>query len=121
MPRIEKKHPTCLQQGHPPLSKWHPPNLPQVTPPYSDDPSIPWRQMYLHIRYHLQNFPSSLFQQVWHETIGSPNNGQRLSSNHINSGLRINIDHLVVAYLRPPKLGNKLSYRNLEVQSGLPT
>eukprot|EP00957_Ditylum_brightwellii_P183071 13944488-Ditylum_brightwellii.AAC.1 len=116
----ERKHPPCFQQGHPSLSIGTLPTSPQVTPPCSDDHSIPWRQMYLHIRYHPQNLPSSLYQQAWHETIGSPNNGQRLSSYSNNNGLQINFDHMVVAHLRPPNLGNKHPYRNLEVQISPP-
>ena len=87
-------------------------------PPYSDDPSIPWRQMYLHVQYHPQNTPSHLYQQVWREVFGRPHTGLPLTSLRNNSGIRINIDRMIVPHSRPPNLGNKLSYKKLDAHIG---
>ena len=91
---------------------------PTVTPPYRDDPSIPWRQIYLHIRYHPQNTLAYKYQEVWRDVFGNPKHGRKLSSLKNNAGVRINIDRMVVAHSRPLNLGNKLSYCKLDVHTG---
>ena len=56
-----------------------------------------------------------MYQLAWRNTIGSPKFEQRLQSTKNKHGVRINIDRMVVAHSRPSNLGNKLSYRKLDV------
>ena len=86
-----------------------------VNLPYPDNPDIPWHQMYLHVPYHPNNLPSYVYQLAWRNTIGAPKFEQRLQATKNKNGVRINIDRMVVAHSRPSNLGNKLSYRKLDV------
>ena len=86
-----------------------------VEPPYPNHPDIPWHQMYLHVPYHPNNLPSYMYQLAWRNTINAPKFEQRLQSTKNINGTRINIDRMVVAHSRPSNLGNKLSYRKLDV------
>eukprot|EP00957_Ditylum_brightwellii_P078956 6003887-Ditylum_brightwellii.AAC.1 len=74
--------------------------------------------MYLHVQYHPQNTPSYLYQQVWREVFGHPNTGLPLTRLRNNSGIRINIDRMIVTHSRPPNLGNKHSYKKLDAHIG---
>eukprot|EP00957_Ditylum_brightwellii_P074418 5653897-Ditylum_brightwellii.AAC.1 len=74
--------------------------------------------MYFHVQYHPQNKPSHLYQQVWREVFGHPNTRLPLRPLQNNSGIRININRMIVAHSRPHNLGYKLSYKKLDAHIG---
>jgi len=88
--------------------------------------------MLLHLEYHPKNPPSKELQQAWRDCIASPPYSQPLSAvkipltaapgraptraGHTPMGL----DRMIIAYSRPPNLGNLLSYRKLPSDTGPP-
>lgn len=76
--------------------------------------------IFFHLRYHPHNPPSSEIQKIWRTRISEPPNSMPLANVRNYAGTRIGIDRMIVAYNRPPNLGNILSYRVLKDNTGPP-
>ena len=75
--------------------------------------------IFLHLRYHPDEPPSSQLQRFWKEKVISPPYGRPFPEIKNRKGDPINISKMVVAYNRPPNLGNMLSSKDL-LKSGPP-
>ena len=78
------------------------------------------RSLFFHLPYHPQNPSSQAIQSSWHSHVANPDHGRPLSEVKNYEGTRIGVDRLIIAYNRPPNLGNILSYRKLKDTSGPP-
>ena len=78
------------------------------------------KSLFFHLPYHPLNPSSKMIQSAWHSTVANPDNSRPLSEIKNYSGTEIGIDRLIIAYNRPPNLGNVLSYRKLKNTSGPP-
>ena len=78
------------------------------------------RSLFFHLPFHPQNPSSQAIQAAWHSTVANPEHGRPLSEVKNYKGTRIGVDRLIIAYNRPPNLGNILSYRKLKDTSGPP-
>jgi hypothetical protein len=76
--------------------------------------------IFFHLRYHPNNPSSSQLQHVWKEQLLTPRYKQPLFVIRNKDRAPIGIRRMIVAYNRPPNLGNFLSYRNITVQNGPP-
>jgi len=73
------------------------------------------RSLLFHLPYHPNNPKSSTIQQIWSRTICTPPIPAKPLWKHRNYRFKkIEIDTLIIAYNRPPNLGNILSNRNLK-------
>ena len=90
------------------------------TPPTAADRRRIRQSLIFHIPYHPQNPPSRAIQSAWHSSVANPAYGRPLSQIKNSSGTEIGLDQLIIAYTRPPNLGNLLSYRKLKNTSGPP-
>jgi hypothetical protein len=78
------------------------------------------RSLFFHLPFHPQNPSSQAIQAAWHSAVANPEHGRPLSEVKNYKGTRIGVDRLIIAYNRPPNLGNLLSYRKLKDTSGPP-
>ena len=79
------------------------------------------RSILFHIRYHPKNPSSRELQRLWNRHICRPPFPARPLWKHRNYRFKkIEVDRMIVAYNRPPNLGNLLSYRRLKDTSGPP-
>ena len=72
--------------------------------------------LFYHLPFHPSNPPSSHIQTLWDNTIANPPNAKQLINLSNYSGHKIPISKLIVAYSRPPNLGNLLSCRKVKKQ-----
>jgi len=73
------------------------------------------RSLLFHIPYHPDNPKSSTIQRIWTNTICQPPIPAKPLWKHRNYRFKkIEIDKLIIAYNRPPNMGNILSNRNLK-------
>ena len=70
--------------------------------------------LFFHLPFHPSNPPSSHIQSLWRDIIAKPSNGETLTSLTNYIGHKIPITKLIVAYSRPPNLGNLLSCRKVK-------
>jgi hypothetical protein len=85
-------------------------------PPASDPSDLQKVQkfQFFHIEYHPMNLPARTIQSAWRNTIYNPPNKIPLLDIIGQHGVECSIDRLIVAYHRPPNLGNLLSYQKLK-------
>jgi hypothetical protein len=69
-----------------------------------------------HLPFHPSNPPSQHIQSLWRDIIATPPDAEKLANLINYSGHRIPISKLIVAYSRPPNLGNLLSCRKVKKQ-----
>jgi len=69
--------------------------------------------LFFHLPFHPSNPPSSHIQSLWQDIIAAPPNAKTLTN---YTGHKIPISKLIVAYSRPPNLGNLLSCRKVKKQ-----
>ena len=75
--------------------------------------------VFYHTRYHPDDPSSHTIQSLWRDEVAHPPGCPALadvSSTH--TGATLGVDRLIVAYSRPPNLGNLLSYRRLPSDTG---
>jgi hypothetical protein len=65
--------------------------------------------LFFHLPFHPSNPPSSHIQALWNNTTATPPDAEQLTNLSNYSGHKIPISKLIVAYSRPPNLGNLLS------------
>jgi hypothetical protein len=70
--------------------------------------------MLLHLRYHPLNPSSKELQHLWRTHISEPLYGRPLAELRNYNRIPLGINRLIIAYSRPPNLGNLLSYRKLK-------
>ena len=70
--------------------------------------------LFIHLPYHPSNPPSPHIQSLWRDIIAAPPNADNLTNLLNHSGNRIQISKMIVAYSRPPNLGNLLSCRKVK-------
>jgi hypothetical protein len=68
---------------------------------------------FLHVPYHPRNPPREQLQALFHQHIYAPHNEPLLENLRNNEGVILNIDHMTIAYHRPPNLKNTLFPRKL--------
>ena len=68
--------------------------------------------IFYRIQYHPQDPSSTQLQQLWARHVFNPPDQPSLVDININNG-HLRISRFIVCYMRPPNLGNLLSYRNL--------
>ena len=78
------------------------------------------RCMLFHLQYHPQNPPSHDIQRLWKSLVAEPPNSMPLVNIRNYCGVRIDVERKIMAYNRPPNLGNLLSYRRLKDNAGPP-
>jgi hypothetical protein len=76
--------------------------------------------IFFHLRYHPNNPSSHQLQHVWKEQVLTPRYKQPLFVIGNKDRAPIGIRRMIVAYNRPPNLGNFLSYHKITVQHGPP-
>ena len=94
-------------------NKFHPNHKPQLQPQLNDTLSTNNR-VFLHLQYHPNDPPSSTIQHLFHRHLYQPisiEDTLPLPRIRKFSNVENGIDRLVVAYSRPPNLGNRLSSR----------
>jgi hypothetical protein len=69
-----------------------------------------------HLPFHPSNPPSQHIQALWRDIIATPPDAEKLAHLTNFSGHRIPISKLIVAYSRPPNIGNLLSCRKVKKQ-----
>lgn len=72
------------------------------------------RRVFFHIPFDTRNPKSSVIQKKWRSLVSEPRGKTALNMCTNYSGAPIPVDRLVIAYSRPPNLGNILSYRKLD-------
>ena len=77
-------------------------------------------RIFLHLEYHPYSPPPSKLQELWKRLVFNPPYEKPLTSVVNNSGTKIGIEKMIIAYSRPRNLGNLLSYRNLHTSKGPP-
>ncbi len=79
----------------------HQPNIP------------PQNKLFIHLQYHPQDPNPHKIHQLWNSCVSHP--AQQTPLRHIKNlhGNKINIEHLTIAYSRPPNLGNLFSIRKI--------
>ena len=87
----------------------------RLTTTSDDEPRI-----YYHLRYHPNNPNSKDLQRKWKETISAPPYEKPLANLKNNQGREIGLSRMIVAYNRPPNLGNILSSKNISTKPGPP-
>lgn len=70
-------------------------------------------QLFLHLQYHPFDPQSRDIQRIWREQILEPEGETPLPDMENLSGEKVGINKLVVAYSRPPNLGNRFSVRDI--------
>jgi hypothetical protein len=65
--------------------------------------------LFFHLPFHPSNPPSPHIQSLWRDIIATPPDAEKLTNLRSFSGHQIPISKLIVAYSRPPNLGNLLS------------
>jgi hypothetical protein len=84
--------------------------LPATDRPTEDDIS----PTFLHLEYNSANPTSQDFQRTWRKSFITINTDpRRITTLPNHKGNPLQFDRLIVAYSRPPNLGNLLSYRRL--------
>lgn len=73
-----------------------------------------------HLQYHPNNPPSKDIQRTWKNNISAPLYSKPLAEIKNHNRVPIGIDRMIIAYSRPPNLGNILSYRKLDDTNGPP-
>ena len=86
----------------------------------SDDSDT--QTLFFHIQYHPSDPNSKTIQQLWRSHVSSPAYCMPLEqipvTAHDRSRHQFGISRLTVCYSRPPNLGNQLSYRKIQPNSG---
>ncbi len=77
------------------------------------------QRVFLHLPYHPANPSSKSIQKLWNNCVAIPKGQPPLHGMTNNQGYDIPIEHLTIAWHRPPNLGNLLSYRKLDKCTGL--
>lgn len=79
------------------------------------------RRVFLKLPYHPSDFKRSEIQHLWYNLVSNPDGKvpfNQLTTNNLNPtgpGLaKMPVDQLIIAYRRPPNLGNLLSYRKID-------
>ena len=76
--------------------------------------------VFFHTQFHPNNIPSRELQHLWHTHVVDPDPGYTMPLwdmwNYNN--VRCRLRRMIVAYHRPPNLGNILSSRNIETATG---
>ena len=75
-------------------------------------------RVFLHLQYHPNDPPSPVLQRAWRSAISHPRFGHPFENLQNHRGKPFGINRLIVAYSRPPNLGNLLSYRKLSITTG---
>jgi hypothetical protein len=88
--------------------------------PDASDADAMKKTLFLHVQYHPKTPPSSVLQTAWKKTLSTPPGSRPLSQVRNYAGQPIGIDRMIVAYNRPPNLGNLLSYRRITTNTGPP-
>jgi hypothetical protein len=76
--------------------------------------------IFFHLRYHPNDPPSCQLQATWREQVLTPKYKQPLFALWSKDRKSLGIQRMIVAYSRPPNLGNILSYRKLTADNGPP-
>ena len=76
------------------------------------------RSLFFHLKYHPLNPKSHEIQRAWQHHVANPPNSRPLAKVRNFSNIEIGVERLIIAYQRPFNLGNLLSYRKLENNSG---
>eukprot|EP00978_Attheya_sp_CCMP212_P003587 scaffold7518_cov32-Attheya_sp.AAC.1 len=76
--------------------------------------------IFFHKQYHPQDVPSSNIQDSWRAQLETPCYRPRLSQVYNYAGELIPLTHVIVAYSRPPNIGNLLTYQKLTPVHGCP-
>ena len=71
------------------------------------------QQVYFHLQYHPEDPPSRDIQRLWRDFVSHPADGLPLTEKRNLMGEKVGIRKLIVAYSRPPNLGNRFSVRNI--------
>lgn len=77
-------------------------------------------RIFYHLQYHPDDPPSSALQRSWKRYVAQPPFSPPLRALLNHEGYPIGLERMIVAYKRPPNLGNLLSYRQLPTDSGPP-
>lgn len=75
---------------------------------------------FFHLEFHPKNPLAHEIQSAWTHCIANPPNKPPLQDLKNAHGDYIKIDRMIVAFHRPPNLGNLLSYRRIKPNSGPP-
>lgn len=78
------------------------------------------RSLLFHLQYHPNNPPSRDIQNSWTNYLSEPPHSKPLAEIRNYRGTPIGINRMIIAYNRPPNLGNLLSYRKLKPTNGPP-
>ena len=81
----------------------------------------------LHLQYHPNNPPSKVLQQGWRDQVSHPRNMMPLqyvrlprTVGPMRGQKPWGLERMIIAYSRPPNLGNLLSYRKVPEVTGSP-
>ena len=112
LPLFERGYQTAIEKE----------NNPTIIPPTDDEEDLALlrSRIFYHNNFHPNNPPSSTLQQTWIDNILSPSDSPHITTLKNNTGGKIRLKQMTVAYSRPPNLGNLLSSRNLHLTTGLP-
>ena len=83
------------------------------------DPDKP-KTLFFHLRYHPNDPPSRVIQEHWKDIVTEPPNGKKYEDIKNNRGHELGKTRLIVAYRRPPNLGNLLSSKIIQKTEGPP-
>ena len=86
------------------------PNPAPTTPPEDWKPSP---GLFLHLPYHPSDAPSREIQRIFTDVMSSPPGEPPLAQLRNRQGMPFETSRLIIAYSRPPNLGNLLSPRKL--------
>ena len=78
------------------------------------------KPLYFHMQYHPQDPKSSTIQRQWRDIVTEPPGGKKYSEVENNKGAELGETRLIVAYSRPPNLGNILSSKIIQKTKGPP-
>ena len=78
------------------------------------------KKLFFHIRYHPNDPPSRIIQEYWKNIVTEPPHGKRYEDVVNAWGHELGKPRLIVAYKRPPNLGNLLSSKVIQKTEGPP-
>ena len=76
--------------------------------------------IFLHLKYHPDDPKSYKLQQLYTTHVGRPRYCHPLATVRNHTRDPIGISRMIIAYSRPPNLGNLLSYRKIDTTNGPP-
>ena len=88
---------------------------PLQSPTTADEPTNK-PPVIMHLTFHPDDPSSSEVQQLWKTYVIQPQYKRHLSILKNHNGNKLGLERLIIAYSRPPNLGNKLSYRRLDLR-----